>query len=69
MVGDIEDIWAELLSREASRVIAAWETLKIEEQAAVKAHFTRMATEEGWLEIQRESARVALAVLDAAGKT
>jgi hypothetical protein len=49
-------------------VIAAWETLKLEEQAAVKAHLTRMVIEEGWLEIQRESARAALAALDVAGK-
>lgn len=62
----IEDLWAELLSREASRVIAAWKTLGPEEQMAVKAHLTRMAVEDGWLEVQRDSALAALEALSAA---
>jgi len=63
MAWAIEDLWAELLSREASRVVAAWGTLGHEEQVAVKAHLTRMVTEEGWLEVQRESALAALEAL------
>lgn len=59
----LEVFWAELLSRDSRRVIFAWKTLSKEEQHAVWEHLHRMATEEGWLEPQRVSARAALSGL------
>lgn len=56
----LETLWAELLSRQADRVVAAWRSLNPEEQAAVKDHLLRMTTEDGWAESQQMSAAIAL---------
>jgi predicted Fe-S protein YdhL (DUF1289 family) len=60
----LDEFWADLLSEEPLRIMAAWVTLESEEQAAVLEHLRRMATEEGWVESQRDSARAALDVID-----
>lgn len=63
MTHDPETIWADILSRDARRILAAWNDLASDEQSAVKAHLARMANESGWSEPQRISAHTALDVL------
>lgn len=63
----LELFWAEMLSREAERVVAAWQTLAADEQQAVWNHLERMVTEPDWSEPQRLSAQAALAALHDAG--
>ncbi len=60
---DPETIWVGILSRRPDTTRETWHTLNAEEQAAVHAHLQRMATEEGWTEPQRISARAALEAL------
>lgn len=62
---NLQDLWDNLLSREPVRVIEAWGALTDEEQLAVLTHLQRMVSEDGWLEVQRQSAQAALAALDA----
>ena len=64
----LEDFWGDLLSAEPLRIIAAWELLDAEAQAAIYAHLQRMIMEEGWAEVQREAARAALETIDSADK-
>lgn len=59
----LETLWANILSRDPQRIHEIWQTLDAEEQDAVYAHLTRMATEEGWTEPQRISAQTALDAL------
>jgi hypothetical protein len=59
-----ELFWTAMLSRDPARIRAAWESLDRAEQAAVRAHLQRMATEAGWTEPQRLSAQKALDALD-----
>jgi hypothetical protein len=54
------EFWSDILSEEPLRIMAAWVTLDAEAQKAVRAHLMRMATETGWAEVQRLSARAAL---------
>ncbi len=61
---DLEALWEALLSRQPGRIRAAFATLSLAEQAAVRAHLMRMASEPGWHEAQRAAARAALAALD-----
>jgi hypothetical protein len=67
MAADMEDapeaIWGELLSRQPERIRAAALGLTDEGREAVIAHLRRMASEEGWAEGQRASARAALGAL------
>jgi len=60
---DLETLWGELLSRDASRVRAVWRILTEEERIAIRIHLEKMVTAEGWLESQRVSARAALAAI------
>jgi len=62
---DLEAFWGMLLSQDAERILIAWGWLAQHERAAIRAHLERMASEEGWLAPQRDSARVALDVLGA----
>jgi hypothetical protein len=62
--GGLEEFWADILSEEPDRVIAAWLSLAAEEQAAVKAHLQTMTTEDGWAEVQRQAAMVALYAIE-----
>lgn len=61
----LESFWAEILSRDPQRVTSAINSLEDEEERqAIIAHLQRMATEEGWAEPQKASARAALEALD-----
>lgn len=60
----LEDLWDQLLSRRAERVLAGYASLTSAEQKAVVVHLQRMASEPGWHPEQRASARAALAALD-----
>lgn len=60
----LEEFWGDILSEEAIRIVAAWVTLDTESQTAVRDHLQRMATEEGWADSQRESAKAALSVIN-----
>lgn len=62
----LEEFWGDLLSEEPTRVAAAWALLQAaDERQAVRDHLHKMATEEGWAEVQRQAARAALAVIAA----
>lgn len=56
----LDELWDLLLSGDPAQVREAYASLGPNEQAAVLAHLERMATEEGWQDIQRASARTAL---------
>ncbi|MCZ2096822.1 MAG: hypothetical protein AAGU78_13425 [Chloroflexota bacterium] len=62
---DLEVFWGMLLSQDAERIRTAWGWLAQHERAVVRAHLERMASEEGWLAPQRDSARAALDVIGA----
>ncbi len=57
---DAEALWAELLSEEPARIRKAWLELDDDEADAVLEHLNKMTKEEGWADIQRESAAAAL---------
>lgn len=59
----VERLWADILSRDADRVRATWDTLNTEEKLAVHKHLLRMTTEDGWTEPQQISAQAALEAL------
>lgn len=60
----LEHFWGEILSREADRTRTAFEALEdADERQAILQHLQRMASEEGWTEPQRLSARLALSAL------
>ncbi len=65
--GSLEEFWEYLLSRQPKRVRVALTTLNKHERQAVLAHLRRMVSEPGWQSGQRESARVALEVLEVLG--
>ncbi len=58
--GDLEEFWGDILSEEPLRIVAAWLTLTLEEQAAVLDHLQKMATEDGWADVQQQAAQNAL---------
>jgi hypothetical protein len=60
---DLENLWKELLSRDAARVQDAFARLELGEQQTVRKHLQRMSVEEGWHPQQRASARAALEAL------
>jgi len=60
---ELEDLWDRLLSRQPEQARAAFARLAPTEQAAVRAHLTRMAQEDGWHPEQRQSALLALDAL------
>jgi hypothetical protein len=59
----LEDLWNDLLSRDATKTQTAFSALEIEEQQAVLVHLKRMTTEQGWHPKQRASAAAALEAL------
>lgn len=64
MSGDwLEEFWADILSETPSRVMAAWSALDSQAKTAVYDHLRRMATEDGWAQVQRAAAEVALAAI------
>ena len=60
----LEAFWGDILSEEAPRIESAWQLLNTEDQRAVREHLTRMVTEDGWADVQRESAQSALDVIE-----
>ncbi len=60
----LEAFWGDILSEEAPRIESAWQLLNTEDQRAVREHLTRMASEDGWADVQRESAQAALDVIE-----
>lgn len=69
MDDELEILWGNLLSEEVDKILAAWNGLDTEEQAAIHAHLLRMATEEGWSAAQQTAARAALNTIDAPPNT
>jgi hypothetical protein len=57
-------LWDALLSRQPGRIVSAYRSLAAAEQAPVFDHLKRMVSEPGWLLVQRDSARLALDVLE-----
>ena len=60
---NLETFWAEILSKDREKILAAMHSLSEEEQRAVVEHLTRMAFETGWSEGQRCRAKNALRLL------
>jgi hypothetical protein len=60
----LEQVWGEILSCRPQRIKRMFMSLDIASQHEVMHHLKRITTEEGWLELQVSSARVALAALD-----
>jgi hypothetical protein len=60
MFEQIENFWAEILSRQPERIQSAFSSLSIEEKAAVLKHLTCMTCEPGWHPEQIDSATKAL---------
>jgi hypothetical protein len=61
----LEELWDSLLSREPVKILKAFNSLSLDEQKSVIEHIKKMAEEPGWHPEQRNSARAALAVLQA----
>ena len=59
----LEEFWDDILSEEPIRVVAAWVALDEEAKTAVRDHLTRMTTDSGWADIQRNAAQTALDVI------
>jgi hypothetical protein len=59
----LEQLWTELMSGDPRRIVAAWDGLTDQEQAAVREHLTRMRDQAGWNASQRAAAVAALEVL------
>lgn len=64
MNDELEAFWADILSEQPIRIVAAWMTLDMEEKLAVRDHLKQMATEPGWAVVQREAAQVALLAIE-----
>ena len=63
-----EQLWDQLLSRQAEQILAAYNRLSPDEQVYVLHHLGRMASEPGWHTEQVLSAQAALQALgDRAG--
>jgi hypothetical protein len=62
----LDELWADLLSGDASRIRRAWNSLGTEERQAVLEHLARMSDQEGWHSSQRTSAAAALQVIHTA---
>ncbi len=61
----LEHVWDHLLSRHPESIREAFESLDPSTQKVVLDHLKHMSTDSGWQPEQRESAQVALRVLDA----
>jgi len=59
---DPEQLWANILSEDASLIVPALRAMDPAERAAVLSHLKRMADEDGWLAGQARRARAALAI-------
>jgi hypothetical protein len=59
---DPEQLWANLLSEDASLIVPALRAMDPAERSAVLSHLKRMAEEDGWSAGQARRARAALAI-------
>ncbi len=59
----IDELWEHLLSEDAAKIRKAWTELKDDEASAVLAHLRRMATEDGWAEVQKQAASEAIKII------
>lgn len=60
----LEHFWGEILSEDAERTQTAFGELDDEdEQRSIYQHLQKMATEDGWAEVQQAAAKAALAAL------
>ncbi|MBX3082284.1 MAG: hypothetical protein KF716_11680 [Anaerolineae bacterium] len=64
----LEDLWDNILSEDAVRILAKWRELSEEDQLAIWEHLNKMSTEDGWADVQRDSAQAAINALKAAGE-
>jgi hypothetical protein len=60
---DVDEVWEALLSEEPARIRQAWLELTDDEAVAVLDHLKQMTSEDGWAEVQRQSAATALRVI------
>jgi hypothetical protein len=60
----LEEFWENMLSEEPRRIIAAWSQLDDNEKNSIYVHLTGMTTGDGWLDVQRQSAQIALNTID-----
>lgn len=62
---NIEDFWGKILSEDPVQIRAAYLALPAgDERDAVYEHLQAMVTEDGYAEVQRESAGAALQVIE-----
>lgn len=64
----VELIWDGLLSKISERILHSYFQLDEESRQEVINHLQRMSTEEGWQPGQRESAQVALNIIQTTNK-
>ena len=60
----VEELWDNLLSRDAQLIITAFKQLTKSEQNLVIEHLQKMTQEEGWLPAQKISAQKALSFIE-----
>lgn len=59
----VDEVWEALLSEEPPRVRRAWLALTDEEASAVLEHLKKMTSEDGWADVQRQAAAMALRII------
>jgi hypothetical protein len=62
---ELEAFWNKLLSRDPLQIHEVFDPLDAATRRQILSHLQRMASEEGWLDEQRESARAALKTIEA----
>jgi hypothetical protein len=60
----IEELWDSLLSREPLLISTSFNRLSHADQKSVVKHLQKMIDEDGWLPIQKESAKIALFTIE-----
>ena len=60
----IELLWDRLLSREPDKIKSTIQHLNVSERNAVIEHLNRMTTEDGWHPTQKNSALIALQIIE-----
>ncbi len=61
----LEEIWDDILSRRPARIRRRFNLLDDASRQEVMQHLKKMTTEDGWQDVQVESAQTALAALAA----
>ncbi len=62
-VFNVDEVWEALLSEEPPRIRHAWLALTDEEASAVLEHLKKMTSEDGWADVQRQAAAMALRII------